>query len=64
MPTVTATWDNETAVMLGDYMFAGAWKVLTAMPDIRPLAILSATTKLMCEGELLQIEKENKSRQT
>lgn len=56
VPTVNATWDNETAVMLGDYLFAGAWKALTAMPDARPLAILSATTKLMCEGELLQIE--------
>ena len=54
-PTVNARWDNETAVILGDYLFASAWKVLTALPDLRPLAILSATTRLMCEGELMQI---------
>ena len=54
-PTVNARWDNETAVILGDYLFACAWKVLTALPDLRPLAILSATTRLMCEGELMQI---------
>ena len=54
-PTVNARWDNETAVILGDYLFASAWKVLTSLPDLRPLAILSATTRLMCEGELMQI---------
>jgi octaprenyl-diphosphate synthase len=57
--TVNARWDNETAVILGDYLFASAWKVLTSMPDLRPLAIVSATTRLMCEGELLQISRRN-----
>lgn len=55
VPTVNAEWGNETAVILGDYLFASAFKVLTSMRDLRPLAILSAATKLMCEGELLQI---------
>ncbi|MBI3829019.1 MAG: polyprenyl synthetase family protein [Planctomycetes bacterium] len=55
MPTVNAAWGNKTAVMTGDILFSLAFEHLGRLADPRPYRILSRISRLICEGELLQI---------
>ncbi len=54
--TVNARWGNKSAVMTGDILFSRAFEILGRFDDPRPFRILSRTSRLICEGELLQID--------
>ena len=54
--TVNARWGNKSAVMTGDILFSRAFEVLGRLDDPRPFRILSRVSRLICEGELLQID--------
>ena len=56
VPTVNAKWGNKSAVMTGDILFSRAFEILGKLDDPRPCRILSRTSRLICEGELLQID--------
>jgi len=56
VPTVNAQWGNKSAVMTGDILFSRAFEILGKLDDPRPFRILSRTSRLICEGELLQID--------
>src|SRR5262249_40642112 len=60
-PTVNAKWGNKSAVMTGDILFSRAFEILGRMDDPRPVRILSRTSRLICEGELLQIDSRFKT---
>jgi len=53
--TVNANWGNKSAVMTGDMLFSRGFEHLGRLSDMRPFRILSRTSRLICEGELLQI---------
>ena len=55
VPTVSASWGNESAVLTGDILFSRALEILAKLDDSRPFKILSRTSRQICEGELLQI---------
>lgn len=62
MPTANAKWGEETSIILGDYLYSVAFNLIASCgnPDI--LASVSQATRLMCEGELVQIcERDNLS---
>jgi octaprenyl-diphosphate synthase len=61
VPTVNAKWGNKTAVMTGDILFSRAFEILGRFDDPRPFRILSRTSRLICEGELLQIDSRFKT---
>ena len=61
VPTVNAKWGNKAAVMTGDILFSRAFEYLGKMNDPRPVKILSRTSRLICEGELLQIDSRFKA---
>jgi octaprenyl-diphosphate synthase len=55
LPTVNADYGNETAVLLGDYLFATAFSASAALADRLASRYLSHVTGIVCQGEILQI---------
>jgi octaprenyl-diphosphate synthase len=56
LDTVNARWDNEASVLLGDYLFARSICLACTLEDHFATKVLSATARIMCEGELRQVE--------
>ncbi|PID37704.1 MAG: geranylgeranyl diphosphate synthase [Pseudomonadales bacterium] len=58
-PTANATWNNPTAVLVGDYLIARAFNLLVGFKDLRLLEIFSAGTCDIAEGEVLQLQHQH-----
>lgn len=58
-PTANATWDNPTAVLVGDYLIARAFNLLVAFKDLTLLEVFSAGTCDIAEGEVLQLQHQH-----
>ena len=56
LDTVNARWDNETSVILGDYLFARALCLVSSVDDVFASREMHHASRMMCEGELRQIE--------
>jgi octaprenyl-diphosphate synthase len=54
-PTVNALYGNETAVLLGDWLYMSAFETSLAERSLPILDILTRVTRKMTEGELLQL---------
>ncbi len=54
-PTVNALYGNETAVLMGDWLYMSAFETSLAERSLAILDILTAVTRRMTEGELLQL---------
>lgn len=59
-PSVNAMNGNETAVMLGDYLFAASFTLCSKLPVRDPAGVHTATrvgevTARVCRGEMLQL---------
>jgi octaprenyl-diphosphate synthase len=54
-PTVNALYGNETAVLLGDWLYMSAFETSLAERSLPILDILTSVTRKMTEGELLQL---------
>lgn len=52
--TINHKWDNLTAVLAGDYLFASAFNLLTTAKNFEVLEYLTHSIQLMCEGEINQ----------
>ena len=52
--TINHKWDNLTAVLTGDYLFAAAFNLLTTSKNFEVLESLTHSIQLMCEGEINQ----------
>lgn len=55
--SVNALWKNKIAVLVGDFLLSKGLQTAAQFKDYDFLEIISAATKEMSEGELLQIEK-------
>jgi octaprenyl-diphosphate synthase len=55
--SVNALWKNKIAVLVGDFLLSKGLQLAAKYKDYDFLEIISAVTKEMSEGELLQIEK-------
>ena len=53
--TVNALYGNETAVLLGDWLYMSAFETSLAERSLPILDILTSVTRKMTEGELLQL---------
>ncbi len=56
LDTVNARWDNETSVLLGDYLFIRALCLTSSLDDVIACRELNNASRIMCEGELRQVE--------
>jgi octaprenyl-diphosphate synthase len=54
-PTVNALYGNETAVLMGDWLYMLAFETSLAERSLSILDILTRVTRKMTEGELLQL---------
>lgn len=55
-PSVNAIYGNETAVLMGDWLYMSAFETSLAERSLPILDILTAVTRKMTEGELLQLD--------
>ncbi len=53
--TVNAEWGNETAVLLGDYLFTHAFHLAASLDSTQACRWIGEATNRVCEGEMLQV---------
>ena len=56
-PTLAANWGNQISVLLGDCLFAHALKLAAGFPTPEICRAVSAATKTVCSGEILQTHR-------
>lgn len=54
-PTANLLWDNKSSVLVGDYLFARSFQLMTEPGNMRVLAILANASATIAEGEVLQL---------
>lgn len=55
--TVNARWNNETSVLLGDYLFTHAFHLAASLESTLACRLIGRGTNRVCEGELAQIHE-------
>ncbi|PYK03217.1 MAG: polyprenyl synthetase, partial [Verrucomicrobia bacterium] len=59
-PTLAANWGNQISVLLGDCLFAHALKLAAGFPTPEICRAVSAATKTVCSGEILQTYRQRR----
>ncbi len=54
-PTANLLWDNKSSVLVGDYLFARSFQLMTETGSLRVLNILADASATIAEGEVLQL---------
>jgi octaprenyl-diphosphate synthase len=54
-PTANELWGNQSAVLVGDFLFARSFQLMITAKDPMVLKILSAAAARIAEGEVLQL---------
>ncbi len=54
-PTANLLWDNKSSVLVGDYLFARSFQLMTETGNLRVMEILSNASAVIAEGEVLQL---------
>ncbi len=54
-PTANLLWDNKSSVLVGDYLFARSFQLMTATGSLKVLDILANAAATIAEGEVLQL---------
>lgn len=58
-PTANATWNNQTAVLVGDFLIARAFDLLVDLGNMTLLKDFSTGTCEIAEGEVLQLQAQH-----
>ena len=54
-PTANLLWDNKSSVLVGDYLFARSFQLMTETGSMQVLNILANAAATIAEGEVLQL---------
>ncbi|MEM6406868.1 MAG: polyprenyl synthetase family protein [Pseudomonadota bacterium] len=54
-PSANLLWDNQSSVLVGDYLFARAFQLMTEPERMDVLRVLSNAAATIAEGEVLQL---------
>ena len=54
-PTANLLWDNQSSILVGDYLFSRAFQMMVEPGNLRVLHILSNAAATIAEGEVLQL---------
>ncbi|MBT8413202.1 MAG: polyprenyl synthetase family protein [Boseongicola sp.] len=54
-PTANLLWDNKSSILVGDYLFARSFQLMTDTGSLDVLKILSNAAATIAEGEVLQL---------
>lgn len=55
LATVNARWNNESSVLLGDYLFSHAFYLASTLETTAACQRIGRSTNIVCEGELRQV---------
>ncbi len=58
-PTANLLWDNQSSVLVGDYLFSRAFQLMVETGSLRVLDILANASATIAEGEVLQLTAAN-----
>ena len=58
VPTVNAMWNDDVALIVGDYLFAKAYALAAVLPKPEVIAIVAQTVFALCDGELNEVTME------
>lgn len=59
-PTINYKWGVDVSIALGDYLYSVAFELVSNFGNSDIVRCVSAATKAMCEGELIQVsERDN-----
>lgn len=53
--TANAIWGNEAAVLVGDFLYSRSFEMMVSVGSMRVMEILSTTTNVIAEGEVLSL---------
>lgn len=53
--TINTEWGNETAVLLGDYLFTHAFHLAASLESTLACRWIGRATNMVCEGEMMQV---------
>jgi octaprenyl-diphosphate synthase len=53
--TANSIWGNEASVLVGDFLYTRAFEMMVEMDSMSLMKILSHTTNVIAEGEVLQL---------
>lgn len=53
-PTINVTWDDDKAILLGDYLFAKAEELVSRTANVRVIRLCAETLQIITSGELNQ----------
>lgn len=53
--TANNLWGNEASVLVGDFLYTRSFEMMVEMDSMRLMKILSHTTNIIAEGEVLQL---------
>ncbi|MCY4302547.1 MAG: polyprenyl synthetase family protein [Aestuariivita sp.] len=54
-PTPNILWDNKSSVLVGDFLFARSFQLMTETNNLRVLSLLADASATIAEGEVLQL---------
>jgi octaprenyl-diphosphate synthase len=60
LPTVNSAFSNDTAILMGDYLYSKAFSILVNRRMYEAMDLLADATHRMSQGELRQIEQKNR----
>jgi octaprenyl-diphosphate synthase len=60
LPTVNHIWNNDVAILMGDYLYSKAFSILVRNRMYGAMDLLAEATHRMSQGELRQIEQKNR----
>ncbi len=53
--TANSIWGNEASVLVGDFLYTRSFEMMVEMESMRIMKVLSHTTNVIAEGEVLQL---------
>jgi octaprenyl-diphosphate synthase len=55
--TVNLKWNNKSSILMGDYLFSMAFRLMTDSGSLQVLKIVSNASRRVVDGEILQLSK-------
>jgi len=55
VPTINARWNEDTSILLGDYLFAQSFYLAATLPSTLACRWVGQAAQAVCEGELRQV---------
>ena len=59
--TTNSIWGNQSSILLGDYLFSRCFEIMVADGSQEILKLLSSTSSIIAQGEVLQLEHKGES---